>query len=178
MIISKRRKKLRIFTHSKLISALKSFLETTFIFAEKLEFEVEFISYNFDETVTISESFNFVAKQNSHIRNKHNINNPIAEFISSSFLFKINNKNVVYTSDIGRFDDLFLFKEISVDLFIAESTHVTLDRIEDAITKLNPPQVFLTHIEHDEKLQTWYENLDLKQKKLIRISEDGMKINL
>ena len=54
------------------------------------------------------------------------------KFISSSFLFNVGKKKIVYTSDVGSSDDLYLFNNIQPDIFITETTHLSLTDIENA----------------------------------------------
>ena len=178
MIIDKRASKLKIYTHSLLVNSLITFLNTSYIFLEKLNFDVEIIPFEFDETISLPKNLTFSAKQNSHISNKHNLSIDNINFISSSFLFKYDRKKIVYTSDIGDYDDLFLFQDYDVDIFITESTHVPLEKIDDAITILNPKKVILTHIDNEEEIINWFNKLSTEKKPNITVAEDGMKVIL
>ncbi|MCW8849960.1 MAG: MBL fold metallo-hydrolase, partial [Melioribacteraceae bacterium] len=149
MIIQKRTAKLNIFTHSNLVNSLKIFLNISSIFLEKLNFDVEIVPFEFDKPITLSNNITVSAKQNSHVSNKHNLSIDNINFISSSFLFEYGKKKIVYTSDIGNYEDLFLFQDYNADFFITESTHVPLEKMDDAITILNPDQVYLTHIDNE-----------------------------
>ncbi|MCB0753267.1 MAG: hypothetical protein KDC52_17480 [Ignavibacteriae bacterium] len=50
--------------------------------------------------------------------------------MSVSFLFKLNDKNIIYTSDIGNKEYLYLFKDLDSEIFISEITHISLAEIE------------------------------------------------
>lgn len=178
MIIDKRADTLKIYTHSRLANSLVTFLNTSYIFLEKLNFDVEIATFDFDETISLSKNLNFSAKQNSHVINKHNLSIDNINFISSSFLFKYDRKKIVYTSDIGDYDDLFLFQDYDADIFITEATHVPLEKIDDAITILNPTKVILTHIDNEEDITKWFNCLPIEKKQNITVAEDGMRIIL
>lgn len=176
MIIENRKTPLKFYTHKDLIIPLENFLQTSSIFLDKLKFMVEVIGFDFANSTIVTESFKFSARQNSHIANKHNIELENVHFISSSFLFKVDDKNIVYTSDIGSYDDLFLFQDTIADIFITEATHIPLARIEDAITILNPKQVILTHIDDEKEINNWFKSLPTDKNKKISIAEDGMRV--
>ncbi len=178
MIIEDRTTPIKIYTHQDLKKTLNSFLQFSFIFTNKLKFDVEIIGYDFSSKMNITQSFNFSAKQNSHIKNKYEIENAEINFISSSFLFSVNNNKVVYTSDIAEYDDLFLFNEVEPNIFITEATHIPLNKIEDAITILNPKQTYLTHIDNEEEISDWYDQLSLHQKDRIKIAVDEMRMQI
>ena len=178
MVIQNRSEPLFIYTHTNLVNPLKSFLSISFLFLEKLKFSVQIIGFDFKTTTKITNDFNFIPKQNSHILNKHNIITKEVEFISSSFLFQIGTKNIVYTSDVGHFNDLYLFQDHKHDIFITETTHVSVSKIESAATILSPSRTYLTHIDDQVKLNEWYHQLTKERKGMFIIAEDGMSVNL
>jgi ribonuclease Z len=178
MIIDKRTEKLKIFTHKRLVNSLKLFLNISHIFLDKLNFDIEIIPFDFDETFSLSENLTFSAKQNSHVLNKHNLSIDNINFISSSFLFMYRVKKIVYTSDVGSYEDLFLFQDYNADIFITEVTHVPLEKMDDAITILNPKKVILTHIDHEEEIINWFNHLPTEKKQKIKVADDGMIVRL
>lgn len=178
MIIEKRKDPLTIYTHKDLLQPIKKFLEISFLIVETIQFEIKFIGFDFTKSYKINDDFNFLAKQNSHIRNKHNLTSSNIKFISSSFLFEANNQNIIYTSDIGKSDDLYLFQDHDANLFITETTHIPLMKIKDAVTILNPGRSILTHIEDSTELSRWYNCLSEKLKMKLIIAQDGLKIEL
>ena len=178
MIIDKRTNKLKIFTHDHLVNSLVTFLNTSYIFLEKLNFVVQIVPFEFEESINLSNKMTFSAKKNSHIRNKHNLSIDNINFISSSFLFKLGKLKIVYTSDIGSYEDLFLFQESPINIFITEAAHIPLEKIENAITILNPTQVYLTHIDNEEEIHNWFRELSIEKKQTIIVAKDGMKIIL
>lgn len=178
MIIENRKGPLTIYTHTDLLEPIKEFIKISFLFVETFKFEINFVGFDFNKSYKINDEFNFIAKQNSHIRNKHNLTSTNIEFISSSFLFKTGNQNIIYTSDIGKSDDLYIFQDHEANLFITETTHIPLNKIEDAITILDPERTILTHIENELELTDWYNSLTEKFRKKIILAHDGLNIEL
>ncbi len=178
MIIENRTEPLNIYTHSDLKQSLIRFLEISNIFIETLKFSIEIIPFNFGEDLEVTTGFNFSAKQNIHITNKHNIQDEKVKFISSSFLFSVGNKKIIYTSDIGHADDLYLFQEVEPDILITETTHLTFTEIENAAVIVNPDKLYLTHIDSETELKDWYNNLSDKEREKSLIAFDGMILDL
>lgn len=178
MIIDKRAAPLKIFTHEKLVNPLLTFLNTSFIFLEKLDFVIEIVAFNFNDSMSLTNSILFLAKQNLHVTNKHNLSIDNIRFISSSFLFEYNKKKIIYTSDIGSYEDLFLFQDYAADIFITESTHIPFERIENIIPMLNPKKVIMTHIDNEEEINDWHNMLASEKKQKITIAEDGMRVKI
>jgi ribonuclease Z len=178
MIIQNRTSPIKIYTHIKLIENLESFLEISLLFKEKLNFSLEIIGFDFTSVTKITDLFTFESKQNSHVYNKYKIENSKVNFISCSFLINVLGKKILYTSDIGSYEDLFLFNSIKPDIFITEATHVQLNKVENAITIMNPNKTYLTHIDNEDKILSWYKKLPETQKSKINIAADGNRIQL
>ncbi len=180
MIIEKRKTPLKIFTHNKLINLLEKFLTASFLFLDKLDFKVEILGFEFIQNYKIDNQFYFTAKQNDHIVNKHNIQLQDVEFISSSFLFTSGNKKVIYTSDIGSKEDLYLFNEVETDIFITETTHLTLTELENALIIQNPKKIILTHIdlENENKINYWIKSQIGSLKNKIILAQEGIKLEI
>ena len=178
MIIDRREKPLKIYTHSNLVKTLSSFLQASFLFPQSFDFELSIIGFNFNSEISVSSNFTFKAEQNSHITNKHNIQN--VNFISSSFLFSVNGKNIFYTSDIGSSNDFSLFKNEKIDCFITETTHITLDDIKNFVLRKNFKSVILTHIsDSDIEILTKFVNMLNNSYNLnVILAEDGLDFPL
>jgi len=178
MKLMKRKTPLKIFVHENLVYSLKNFLSLAYLFPQAMNFTLKLIGFDSNKKIKVKENFFFTAKQNTHIANNYNVNFPEENFISLSLLLRINNKNIFYTSDIGSPDDLYLFKNIKIDLMISEITHVTFDEIYSAFKLLNPRMLFLTHIE-DEKGQSILgkiKSLKKNEKNRVILCYDGLKL--
>ena len=73
MKLNKRKSELTIYTPKNLLEPLKQFLITSYLFMEAINFDIQFIEYDFNSECRIDENFSFLAKQNSHIQNRYNV---------------------------------------------------------------------------------------------------------
>lgn len=180
MVIDERKSPFRIYTHKKLVLALNKFLQSSFLFSETFNFKLQIIGFDFEDEIILNDKSSFTAKQNSHISNKHNIKIEDIHFISSSFLFNIQNKKIIYTSDIGNADDLFLFKNENANLFITETTHITTNEIKEAIIIQNLESVILTHIDDKDTnlLLIFAKELEKHYNTDVILADDGLTIKL
>lgn len=175
-----RSKPLKIFTHQLLSDNLKLFLNSTYMFEEILGFDLEIIGYNFNTTININSNLKITPRQNSHITNKHKLTDykQIA-FVSSSFLIENHSKHILYTSDVGSIEDLYLFKDFNLDYLITEFTHISLKEIKEAAEELNPKKIYLTHIEESAALTNdWNKLLNKSEQKKFIIAYDGLQIEI
>ncbi|MCB9248844.1 MAG: MBL fold metallo-hydrolase [Ignavibacteriales bacterium] len=85
MIIAKRRKAIEIYTHKSLLKTLIRFLESSFLFIDKYDFEIKITGFENDKEINLSDELKFISKQNSHITNKRNVDIKDLEFMSVSF---------------------------------------------------------------------------------------------
>ena len=178
MIIKNRTVPLNIFTHSKLLVPLNSFLEICYIFLDKTPFNINLVGFDFSDKIAVTDSLSLTAKQNSHVTNKHNILDTKINFISMSFLFELTGKKIIYTSDISAPEDLYLFQESKGGIFITEATHLPYSKLEDIISINSPDKIFLTHIDNEKELYDWYYKLPLNKKEKFIIASEGMTISL
>ena len=179
MKLSGRKNPLTIFTHKKLIDTLQYFLNSCYLFEEKLGFDFTINGFEEKEKIIINEKINFTAKQNSHIKKTELLKtyNHI-NFISCSFYFEVENKKIIYTSDIGTADDLLLFNEKETDYFITETSHISLEEIYSFHKTQNLKRLFLTHIgdENEEKISEFISKLNSTDKKRIFETTDKLSI--
>ena len=180
MKLVKRTKPLSIFTHKNLTASVESLLNSVYMFKEILGFDLTIAGFEFGKKVSIN-SIHFTAKQNSHVLRKEILNKyPPEIFVSSSFLFEVNGKNIIYTSDIGSKDDLYLFKGRMINCLITESTHITFEDIYEAISQLKPKKLLITHIDDEIELnlEKWHGNLPENEKDNIIICYDGLNFEV
>lgn len=179
MKLSDRTEPLTIYTNNKLVESLENYLNINYLFAENLGFKFEIAGFNENETITVSNELQITARQNSHIKPKDDLKNyGQIKFVSNSFCFLAENNKIIYTSDIGSKEDLYLFKEISADYFIVESTHVSLKEIYDAYDILKPGWLFLTHIEDadENKIEQFISESILNKYENIKAAYDNLII--
>ncbi len=154
MKLINREKPLRIFIHKKLSEVLKKYLFTSYLFQERMTFDILYVEFEHDENVKVSDEIAFLSRQNSHL-------NPYLEydkegrlnFISSSFLLALRNTNVFYSGDIGSANDLYLFEGHDIKKMIFETSHLELPDLLKAIERLNVKEVYLTHLDDDSEPQ-------------------------
>lgn len=178
MKLKKRTKPINIYIHKELVEILKNILNSFFLFAEGLPFEVIITGYDFGSAININSKLAFKGVKNSHIYNKYNISYMAGEkFVSSSFLFSTPERNVYYSADAGGGEDLFLFDE-KIDFIISETTHIQPEKFLQALVKYEPEKILLTHIDDEAKLTNWLNSIDKKIKKYFIVTCDGMSFNI
>ncbi|RKY97883.1 MAG: hypothetical protein DRQ13_04135 [Ignavibacteriae bacterium] len=172
---------LTIFVHEELLNVIKNFIINSYLFPERLGFKINYQPFAIKKLFSINEEVEVLADQNSHLtelteyKNYSNIS-----FACLSFLFKVGEKRIHYTGDIGGKDDLYLFKDMKTGILITETTHISFNEIFHAAEKNNPSKIILTHITEDDesKLNFDLEQLPEELKKKTIIATDGLKIKL
>ena len=178
MIIENREEDLNLFTHNKLVKPLNEFLNISYIFPEKLNFNINIKPFDHEEYVHLGKGVSFLARRNSHVTNKHSILNDQISFLSSGFLLKLGDHNIFYSSDIGSEKDLFLFNDQNPEITIAEATHIPLSFFSDSEERFTSKKIYLIHIDDEQALNNWYSNLPGKLQEKIIITEDGMTLEI
>jgi len=155
MKMANRKNLLDIFIHHSLKNVVEDFLLRSYIFPEKMKFEVKYKTFNDDEQNEISKNFSVIARKNSHLieLEQYQSNHPVINLYSASLLWEAKGKKIVYTSDIGSADDLFLFKEIVADVYIVEATHLPISSLAESIIKIEVGKFIFTHYSDEDILQ-------------------------
>jgi ribonuclease BN (tRNA processing enzyme) len=150
MKLTNRENDLHIIIHKNLKQVIEDFLYKSYIFKENLNFNIIFDVFNNDEVYQLNDTFKFSARQNSHL-NKYQRYSDYRklDFSSSSILFEIKGKYILYTGDIGIKEDIFIFKDFYSDIIISEISHISFDDIYEAFGILNPKKLFITHISEE-----------------------------
>ena len=180
MKLNERSSTLNIFTHRDLIKPIRYVLNFGYLFEDHLGFQLNIIPFDYNTKIIINETIAIEARKNTHILDKYNIGrSDIIKFHSSSFRFSIENLIVVYTSDVGSPEDLLLFNDSDIDIFIMETTHTKTEDIIRVCEKIQPKEIYLTHIEDSDEilLKKWLENLEKPSKNKVFLTFDGMKIS-
>ena len=152
MKMMNRKEPLEIFIHESLVKVVQDFIIHSYLLPEKMGFEIRYKSFQENERLNITEKFSFTAKKNSHLRDLGKYQNKYASLslYSACFLFQLEGKKIIYTSDIGSDEDLFLFSEIEPELFISEVTHISPVTLLEKIKQINPDRVYLTHYSDED----------------------------
>ncbi len=176
----RRKKPLSLFIHSSEKFFLEEFIFHSYLFKERMEFDFNIIPFKEGDEIIINNHFRFVSKINSHLE-KYKLfddKNKLS-FISLSFLFKDEENSCIYTGDIGKENDLFLFNQ-KADWFISETTHIASDNLIAVLKNLNSEKIILTHIDEktEEAVKFFLENkLHPADKERFLIAFDGLELN-
>ena len=150
----KREKKLKIFCHKYVAETLRMFLYHSFVFTERSSFELEYCEFEHGEKIVLSDEFNFISKQNSHLDEYIDyLNKKKIGFASSSFLLTLGKRKMYYSGDIGSQEDLYLFEDQKPEIIITEGTHIKWESILDFIEAKKPEKVYLTHLSDDLEVE-------------------------
>lgn len=185
MKMRKRKIPLQLVAHNNLTDKLKAFLETGYIFKERLGFELNIQGYEFNESFSFSDNLSFEARENSHLKkyegtfDVYRSGRDKQALVSSGFLFSIENLRLYYTGDIAESEDLYLFQNEAPEILISETTHVELKSLLEALRRQNSiRKAILTHINDKKELESWIGSLGENDSRMFIIAEDGMKIDL
>jgi len=151
MKIANRKKPLDIFIHQSFKNVIIDFLLRSYIFPERNKFEIQYKTFKNNQVLKIGNNFSFIAKNNSHLSKlkEYEASYPSISLYSASLLLQSEDKKIIYTSDIGSVEDIFLFKEFSSDLFICEANHNEPALLVEAISKIETEKIYLTHFSED-----------------------------
>jgi ribonuclease Z len=177
-----RKKPLEIFIHQSLKTIIENILLNSYILPERMKFQILYNLYDYDKILNVSNNFSLLAKRNSHLSKleKYTTYYPSLQLHSSSLLFTAADKKIVYTSDIGSSQDLFLFQELIPDVFICESNHLELPIIFEELKKIDAVKIFLTHYSDEdlEKINEILATLPKSHKERIQIANDGLSVEI
>ncbi len=176
MEMSSRTETLTVFIHHTLVKTLKDFLSSSYVFLERMGFPVIFKGFDFESEIKVTEDLTFRARGNTHL-DKYKRNAPALSLASSGLLFTSGDKKVFYSGDLGSVDDLYLFKDYSIDLYITEAAHVDIENILEMMKLLNPGEVILTHMA-DEDIQEISRKINGSGQTNIKLAEDGMNCSV
>ncbi len=171
-----------IFIYEDLKSVVENFILQSYLLPERMGFEIRYKTFSNDVQFKVTENLSFTARKNSHLAHLENYKSKYLalSFYSASFLFLAGKKKVIYTSDIGSKEDLYLFKEVSSDLFISEATHLPAFAIFEILNQIAADKFYLTHysdedvLELNEILSSFPQNLYNK----VRLATDGQIIEI
>ena len=179
MYLSNRTAPLEIFVHENFVDFTSELLTHSYLFPDKLPFDLGINGYEFGLKYQITEMFSFVPVKNSHIKKTLQVvNYPDKLFVSSSFVFEKGNKKLLYTSDLGNNNDVKLFTE-KYSTIIIEYTHIDFSSIIELFKYSNPEKLYLTHIDEEklEELEEYISKLTQEMQGKIFVANDGYIID-
>lgn len=176
MKLNGRKNILRIFVHQNLAKTIENFIYQSYIFQEKMDFEIKIEKLKDNELLKIDDNVSLLPRQNAHLDEyvKYAKKGKLS-FSCSSVLFKINDKNIFYTGDIGSGKDLNLFEEFNIDFMISEITHVKIDEILLFFDKEKAEELFFTHISDEDEKRIFDLKISDEQKDSVIVAFDGLE---
>jgi ribonuclease Z len=181
MKITARKNSLDIFIHETLAKTVKNIIYMSYIFKEKMDFTINYIPFENDTSCIVTNGLVFIAKQNTHL-DQYKIYDDLdmLSFSCSSFLFTLNEINIHYTGDIGKPDDLILFKDYHIHTFISEISHIDLPDLLKTAELLEVKKLVLTHIsDEDEPVLSKLKSLSVSDYSFDLIEAyDGLAISM
>jgi len=179
MKLLSRKNELTIFVHSSEKDFLEDFIFHSYLFKERMTFDLSIVSFDEEQKVNINENLYFTSKVNTHLyKYKQFDKKKKLGFSSLSFLFKDDENSVNYSGDVGSENDLYIFDQ-KVDWFITETTHIKSENIINLIDKLDTVKIILTHIGDDfeKPLNDFHQSLPVSLKSRIILAFDGLELN-
>jgi ribonuclease BN (tRNA processing enzyme) len=180
MKMNNRKKDLDIFVGKNQVKFVKEYILNSNLFSERLNYKIIYHALKDNSEVKIKGGFKILPRLNNHLAKlKSYPKYKSLSFNSFSFFITDGKRNLVYTGDIGNAEDLYLFKENEIDLFISEATHVSLKEILIAHKNLNIKGTILTHLidGDDEKIRNQIDRLKSEMKNF-ELAFDGFEILL
>ncbi|MGE5353832.1 MAG: MBL fold metallo-hydrolase [Acidobacteriota bacterium] len=185
MKMRKRTLPLQLIVHHKLTEKLEEFLETGYVFKERLGFEMSILGFKPGESFFLSDNLSFKAMENSHLKkyegtfDVYKAGKDKSLLASAGFLFRGESISIFYTGDVAEKNDLYLFSSEAPEILISETTHIELNDLLHAVKEQRSiRKVFLTHISDEDALIKWLEGLPSSEREKFVIAFDGMKKDL
>lgn len=181
MKMIERKNTLYIFCDESNSEFIKEFIYQSYLFEDKLGFKLNVQSFQQDKNFEISDGLNFMARQNSHLeRNINSDQNKRLSFSSSSFLISMKEKNIFFTGDIAEHKDLYVFRNMKIDLMISEITHISSEELIEAFRNLKPQKLYITHIseEDEKKVSKLSYQLPVLERRKVVIAFDGLNVKI
>lgn len=179
MKLAGRTNTLTVYVHSSEINFIKDFIFHSYLFKERISFDLIIIPIEDNKEINVVGNFNFTARVNTHLDKykKYDSENNLG-FVSLSFLFKDEENRAIYSGDIGSEMDLYLFNN-KVDWLIAETSHIKIEKLAEVFEKLNPEKIILTHIGDDteESIRIYLESVSEQLKSRFLLAFDGLELN-
>ena len=178
MKLTGRNSALQIIVHKNLKMFVENYLLSSYLFKERMNFEFIIRTFEHNIVFKVNESVNFVSKQNSHLdMYKKYSSAKELKFECSSILFELNKKNILYTGDVGKKEDLYLFKSYKSDIIISEITHLSIEDLIEASNYLKPEKIYLTHISEETEHILAHKKSFLRQYNITAVV-DGFTIEI
>ncbi|GAB1348735.1 ribonuclease Z [Ignavibacteriales bacterium] len=150
MKLGKKQLPVDIFVSKSNINFLKEMFTKSFLFEERLSFQVNYHKLETGKKIDFRGKFSLIAFENSHLEKYKENGLKDSELKSYSLQISAQNGEVFYTGDVGSADDLGLFEPNSNSILITETTHVDMESVIEIIKSNEIKKVILTHIDTDD----------------------------
>ena len=178
----KREKPLDIFIHKSLKNVVEGSLLRSYLFPERIKFDLNILTFNDDESYAIEDNFSFVARKNSHLDNlqKYSEDHKSISLYSASLFLEVEGKKIIYTSDICSEKDLFLFNDKLSEVFICEASHLESSKLIDDVGKIKASKIIFTHYSENDfaQLSEILSTLETIAKNTIIFANDGSSLEI
>ena len=178
----KREKPLDIFIHKSLKNIIEESLLRSYLFPERIKFKINYVTFNDDELKIVAHNFSFVAKKNSHLDKlqKYSGDHKSISLYSASLSFEVEGKKIIYTSDIGSVEDIFLFNDKLSEVFICEANHIEPAKLIEVMRKIRASKIYLIHYSDNDfvKLNEILSTLDTVARNKILLADDGLSLEI
>lgn len=181
MKMHNRTKPLEIFIHSSLVSVIDQFLYRSYLFKERMGFELVYSPFELNKELIVSDNFSILARQNSHLDEYEGLDiKEKLSFVCCSFLFSDGERKIFYTGDIGSKEDMLLFEDHKTDVIISELTHISLEDLLSSLTGYEADKIIVTHLseETEKKFLQLSKNFTEEHRSSIIMAYDGLTVQL
>lgn len=186
MKLLSRKNDLTIFVHSSEKIFLEDLIFHSYLFKERMTFNLIIVSFDEEKEILLSDDFKFTSKLNSHLDKYKRasletspLQGKVLGFASLSFLFKDDENSCIYTGDVGSESDLYLFDQ-QVKFYISEITHISPLVLINLLQNQKPEIIVMTHLDDrtEEVIEFFYNKiLRSSEKSQILIAFDGLELN-
>ncbi|UCC44293.1 MAG: ribonuclease Z [Candidatus Zixiibacteriota bacterium] len=176
--VMKRSTPLTVLLPGEFVGPFEDYLRAVYMFREKFPFELEITGYS--DGFVYDDDFKLTAIANSH-------NASAMELIarlglqnkgqSHSFKIEVGNKSLLYSADIGSFDDIRDHLN-NLDYAIVESTHVDAKEVIAHARDSTVSKYIITHLGNEQEVDALRHLITDSQCTNIQLAEDGMRLEL
>lgn len=181
MHLAKRDVPLQIFMPEEAIEAVRSLMLATYLFPERMGFDIEIKSVKPDP-VFRDKNITVYARANSHLEpyessiKDHDYPNKMQSF---SYVIKTKDRKMIYSGDIGSFDDYSDLLD-DCDLLVTEGLHVDLETLFEKASQTGLKRIVLTHLSaamfaNPDNITTRAAKYGIED---LSIASDGLQIEL
>jgi len=182
MKFTKREKSLDIFIHKSLKNVVEESLLRSYLFPERIKFELNYITFADDEQKVVADEFSFIARKNSHLDKLQNYSedHKSISLYSASLCLETEGKKIIHTSDIGSEEDIFLFNDKLSEVFICEANHIEPSKLTEVLEKISTKKIYLTHYSDNDftQLNEILSSSDSFTRDRVLFAKDGLSIEI